>query len=187
MDKKIKSDILECCNLSVILWSMLQLMVRTRKDSVALNQLIADCIVLNLNEKEALEYIEKRFGKRLSPRTYYLRKKNVDILDNANQWIDGFTKTGQILTIHQIMDAAQKQFNDTNYRLYLEQHTESRNENLILKLKADLREQGLYILKLSDTTPIILKIKQVIDENEKNKNSSRYGIKQCEDRFLHVV
>ena len=145
-------------------------MARSQKDSKALNQLVADCALFNLNEKEALEYIEKRFGKRISARTYYSRKKSVDILDNANQWIDNFTKTGQVLVLHQIMDSAQKQFSDTNYQLYLEQQKESRNENLILKLKADLREQGLHIMKLGDTTPIILKVKQIASDNERNKN-----------------
>jgi hypothetical protein len=69
------------------------------------------------------------------------------------------------------MDAAQKQFNDT----FLEQQRESRNENIILKLKSDLREQGVYIMKLTDTTPVILNIKKISDENEKKFSKRSNG------------
>jgi hypothetical protein len=38
-------------------------LVRSKRDNDALNQLIADCVLYNSDEKEALEYIERRFGK----------------------------------------------------------------------------------------------------------------------------
>lgn len=165
---------------------MLQILVRTQKDNNALNQLIVDCIFYNLNEKEALDYIESRFGKPLSPRAYYLRKKKIDILHKANRWIETYTKKGQVLTLHQLMHTAQKQFSDTNHQLYLEQTREKRNENLILKLKADLREEGMHILKLSDSTPIILEVEQMFNENERNKIFLRNHTKRSEDRIPPV-
>jgi hypothetical protein len=50
------------------------------------------------------------------------------------------------------------------HQLYIEQHKENLDENLISKLMADLREQGLYINKLGDTKPVILQARKLLSD-----------------------
>lgn len=83
----------------------------------------------------------------------------IDIHDEAHKWIENFTKVGLLLTIHQLIDSAQKQYSDIMHQLYIEKNKEERDEYKIMKLRHDLREQGLYIVKLTDTTPVILQIR----------------------------
>lgn len=145
---------------------MLQILVRTQKDNNALNQLIVDCILYNLNEKEALDYIESRFGKALSPRAYYLRKKMIDIHDESQKWIENFTKVGLLVTIHQLIDSAQKQYSDIMHQLYIEKNKEKHDDYKMMKLRHDLREQGLYIMKLSDTVPVMLQVRKLLSNQK---------------------
>ena len=121
-------------------------------------------MLYNLDEKEGLEYIENRFGKAISPRTYYMRKKNLQVSNNSVEWAEYYTRVGLMVSFHELMDSAQKQYKDTMHQLYIEQQKENRNESLILKLKADLREQGVYILRLGDTTPVILQLRKLLSD-----------------------
>lgn len=73
-----------------------------------------------------------------------------------------------MVSFHELTDSAQKQYADTMHQHYIEQHKENRDENLILKLRADLREPGLYIIKLGDTTPVILQIRKLLSDRKYN-------------------
>jgi hypothetical protein len=64
------------------------------------------------------------------------------------------------------MDSAQKQYSDIMHQIYIEQNKEVRDEYKIMKLRHDLREQGLYIIRLSDTTPVILQIRKLLSNQK---------------------
>jgi hypothetical protein len=49
----------------------------TEKDKKGLQQLVRDCDIIGLTEVESLEYIEKRFGKKISRSNYYNIKSNL--------------------------------------------------------------------------------------------------------------
>ena len=49
----------------------------TEKDKKGLQQLVKDCEILGLTEQESLEYIQKRFGKKISRSNYYSIKSNL--------------------------------------------------------------------------------------------------------------
>lgn len=134
-------------------------------DSRFLTQLIIDCESYNLREKESLEYIEKRFGKRISRRTCYYYKNNVKNQENLRiqTWIDNHTRVGYFLYHKKIIESLEKSFNDTSIQLLIEiqKRNEERDENKILKLKAEQRESAEILTEFTLATPIILKIKEI--------------------------
>ena len=68
--------------------------------------------------------------------------------------------------IHKLMDSAQNQYSDIMRQLYIEKNKENPDDYKIMKLNHDLREQGLYIIKLSDTTPVIFQIRKLLFNQE---------------------
>jgi hypothetical protein len=68
----------------------------------------------------------------------FSKKSNVNVIQSYIIKFINYQKTGIVLNLHKMVDAAQKQFTDTLRQLYREAQKESRDESIILKLKADL-------------------------------------------------
>src|SRR5688572_8900987 len=107
----------------------------TRYQSHFLNELIKDCMTFRLNEKEAMNYVRIRFGERISPKTYYIRKSKLQSDTSANIWLSNFTKIGFLIKHKKLLEDVDLVLEESLHQLYMELQCQNRNELLIIKLK----------------------------------------------------
>ena len=129
----------------------------TSRDQKAINQLVSDCNMYNLNEKEALEYIKQRLGKEISGRTYRRYSKNLANDETTLNWINQYTKIGFLMTHKGIMDVINTLQTDTlrDYLIENSKPYEQKNHSRIQLYRNSLRENSKLLTELSDGTPII--------------------------------
>jgi len=126
----------------------------------------------NFNETDALDYIKTRFGKAISGRTYRRYKRNLENGNASQEWMKHFTRTGFVVTHQLVFEGARRLLESSMRRLFEEENGGgSANENLILKLKQEIREELKLVTELSIGTPILDNIKAQIDDatNKYNK------------------
>ena len=138
------------------------------RDQQAISQLIVDCNMYNLNEKEALQYIKQRLGREISGRTYRRYSKNLANDETTLNWINQYTKIGFLITHKGIMDVINTLQTDI-LRDYLTENSkpyEEKNHLRIQLYRNSLRENSKLLAELSDGSPIIAQIKARIDKAE---------------------
>ena len=140
-----------------------------------LSKLISDCITFRLTETEALNYIEKEYGKPISSRNYYLVKSKLESEDSSQIWLDEFARIGFVQHFRKLFDDSIKIHDDSLNRLYIEATKSNRNETLILDLKKDARENIRLLFELCDSSPIIAAIKAKIQQNSNSVNCYKKG------------
>ena len=127
----------------------------TETENKLLNELVKDCITYRLEEKEALQYIAIRF-KQVSLSSYKHRKAKV-LSEDANQmWLNHFTRIGFVQHHKEQIETIQKIQDDSLRQVFIETNRSNRNENTILRLKNDIRENAKLLSELGLGTPIIL-------------------------------
>jgi hypothetical protein len=144
----------------------------TGRDQEVINQLIVDCNMYNLNEKESLEYIKQRLGKEISGRTYRRYCKHIGNDEATQNWINQYTKIGFLITHKEIMDVIDTLQKDT-LRDYLTENSkpyEEKNHSRIQMYRNLLRENSKLLSDLSAGSPIISQVKARIDEAESRAN-----------------
>lgn len=111
----------------------------SEKDNKALTILVEDSILYGFSEKESIEYITKRFGKKISTSFYYSKKRNIEAGKQADQWLTYFTKSDFILHHKQLLDSINMIQQDNFKRLVreLDKPYEEQNEFKILAIKRD--------------------------------------------------
>ena len=140
----------------------------TTGQNFILNKLVTDCITFGLKTKEALKYIEIEFGQPYPERSYTRRRAKLQSEDTSNLWLNYFTRIGFLQQHRKLMDDIQKIHDDSLNRYFYEsiKSREERNEDLILKLKADIRENAKLLAEFTLSTPIISAIKQKLREKD---------------------
>jgi len=142
---------------------------RKKGPSDFLNKLVSDCITFRLKEKEALEYIRLEFGEPISKRSYWDRRRRILSDNSQKSWMDWFSSVGFAQTHRRQTEDVENINNDSIHRLYQLTHQnilgkiERVDENLILKLKDDIRQNIKLLAELSEATPVILAIKKRIE------------------------
>lgn len=146
----------------------------TRTENLFLTELIKDCITYNLKEQEALAYIETRFRK-ISLDSYRHRKCKTQSDASTNLWLNHFTRIGFITNQKKQIETIQKVQQDSLRQLLIEtsRRLADRNEDIILKLKSDIRENTKLLSELSLGMPIISAIKAKLEEKNKNEMIQR--------------
>jgi len=142
----------------------------TKRDKDALNQLVLDCSIYNFNEEEALGYIKTRFGKQISGRTFRRYKMNLEDGNVSQKWMSYFTRAGFAVTQQQLVECAKKILESSMRRLLQEENKENQDDNLILKLKEEIRKDLELVCNLSFGTPIISNIKTQADNAHSKYN-----------------
>ena len=141
-------------------------------DSRFLNELIGDCYTFDLDAKTALEYINIKFGKKISISTYQLRKAKVSSEGNVQRFLNNYTRIGYVQNHKEAIEHIKMINKDSTAQLYREINRKSnRNERLILQLKEDIRENTKLLSELSLGTPIIAGIKAKMQQLEKEKHA----------------
>jgi len=169
----------------------------SKRERVAMPQLCWDCMQLGFDEKESLIFINSRLGRDttgtvkgkgrgITAGTYYYYKRQVTSGEYTNDWLSDFTRVGYVVSHHKLIKTAEEQYHDIVKRLWIEENKtiadpisglrkEARDEYKIMRLRADLREQGKYIAQLNDTTPIVAQVRRVLLENENAKSITQHG------------
>jgi hypothetical protein len=143
----------------------------TTRDKDSLNQLVLDCSLYNFSEKDALQYIETRFGKAISGRTYRRYKSSLENGNITQEWMKYFTRTGFVLTHQQVFQGAKYLLESSMRRLSEEENrTGPKDDNFILKLKQEIREELHFVSELSLGTPILDNIISQRDNQDKKYN-----------------
>jgi hypothetical protein len=137
----------------------------TETESKFLNELVLDCITYRLSKDEALQYIETRFH-RISESSYKQRKASVLSDESTQVWLNHFTRIGFVQHHKEQIEVIQKVQADSLRQLFTETSKENRNENLILRVKNDIRENAKLLSELGLGTPIISAIKSKIQDAE---------------------
>ena len=114
-----------------------------------IEQLVLDCDIYNLREKNALEYIKTRLGRKISGRTY--RRYKARMLDGnlTRDWMNYFTRTGFLVQHHQLFSCARHLLESSMKRLLQEDNKELPDDNLMLHLRQDVRDNMKAVGELS--------------------------------------
>jgi hypothetical protein len=140
----------------------------TGRDQQVINQLIVDCNIYSLNEKESLQYIRQRLGRSISGRTYRRYRQALNNDEITQSWINQYAKVGFLTTYKEIFDVIDIIQKDT-LRDYLAENSkpyEEKNHARIQTYRNSLRENSKLLSDLSAASPIIAQIKARIDRAE---------------------
>ena len=124
-----------------------------------LYQLVWDCEQYGLSEAEALVYIRMRYGKKISPRSYYDYKKEIDSGEHTFQWLNDFTRVGFVVSHQGLIENTRRILKSSNRRLLLEERKEHPDDHLIVKLKEDIRQSLKLLEGFNLGTPVISAIR----------------------------
>ena len=129
-----------------------------------MEQLVPDCDIYNFREKDALEYIKRRLGRAVSGRTY--RRYKARMLDGnlTRDWMNYFTRTGFLVQHHQLFSCARHLLESSMRRLLEEENKESPDDNLMLHLRQDVRDNMKVVNELSTAPAVISQLDSKICE-----------------------
>ena len=133
-----------------------------------LDKLVTDCITYRLTEKEAHKYIEEEYGKPISSKTYFTIKSKLESQSEeiSQLWLNEFTRIGFVQHHKKLMDNLERIYEDNLNRFFIESRKEPRNEELILKLNANIRDNTTLLSNLSMGSPIIASVKAKLQRYE---------------------
>lgn len=135
-------------------------------DNKLLNELVKDCITYKLTETEALEYIQKRYGKKISIASYKRRKALFKSDLSTQIWLNDFTRIGYVINHRQHMERINKICDDSMHQLQKEISKPNRDERKIIALKVSIMESTKLLVELDMGTPIISAIKTKLEKKE---------------------
>ena len=147
----------------------------TEKDHKAIVQLVADCDMYNLSEKEALEYIRQRLGKEISGRTYRRYSKNLNNDESIQKWVHQHIKVGFLTKHKKIIDVVDTIQKDTlrDYMIENSKPYEQKNHMRIQKYRDSLRENSKMLQELTLGSPIVAQIKAQLEQYKSEPNEFR--------------
>lgn len=142
-------------------------MAITDTENRFLNSLVQDSIIYNLSIAESLEYIKTRF-KEISEACYKKRKAHALSEGSTNVWLNHFTRIGFVKTHKEQIEYIQRLQDDSLRQFFAESIQQPRNEDKILKLKQDIRDNTKLLSELGLGTPIIGAIKSKLQSQEQD-------------------
>ena len=140
----------------------------TNTEDKFLNELVKDCITYRLTENEALQYIERRF-KHISISSYKHRKARLLNGNQSQMWLEYFNRIGFVESHKRHIEDVQRLQNDSMYRFFeMIQDRTKYDDEKVLKLKHDIRENIKLLSDLGLGTPIVSAIKSKLKQNPKS-------------------
>ena len=140
----------------------------TETENKFLNSLVVDSIIYRLSTEESLSYIQTRF-KKISEASYKKRKAAVLSDESTQVWLNYFTRIGFVQHHKEQMEHIQRVEEDSMLQFFVETIKRNRNEDRILKLKQDIRDNVKLLSELGLGTPIISAIKAKLERQEDAK------------------
>jgi hypothetical protein len=134
-------------------------------DKKLLNELVKDCITYKLTESEALQYIELRYGKKISVRSYKRRKAFVKSDTSTQLWLNHFTRVGFVKSHQGHLNSINKIRDELMHQLEKEiSNKNNRDEDKILKIIDRIMEATKLLVGLDMGSPIIAEIKAKLEQ-----------------------
>ena len=140
----------------------------TETENKFLNSLVVDSIIYRLSTEESLSYIQTRF-KKISEASYEKRKAYVLSDESTQIWLNHFTRIGFVQHHKEQMEHIQRVEEDSMLQFFVETIKGNRDEDRILKLKQDIRDNVKLLSELGLGTPIISAIKAKLERQEDAK------------------
>jgi hypothetical protein len=134
----------------------------TETENKFLNSLVVDSIIYRLSTEESLSYIQTRF-KKISEASYKKRKAAVLSDESTQAWLNYFTRIGFVQHHKEQMEHIQRVEEDSMRQFFVETIKGNRNEDRILKLKQDIRDNVKLLSELGLGTPVISAIKAKLE------------------------
>jgi len=134
----------------------------TETENKFLNSLVVDSIIYRLSTEESLSYIQTRF-KKISEASYKKRKAAVLSDESTQVWLNHFTRIGFVQHHKEQMEHIQRVEEDSMLQFFVETIKRNRNEDRILKLKQDIRDNVKLLSELGLGTPVISAIKAKLE------------------------
>jgi hypothetical protein len=134
----------------------------TETENKFLNSLVVDSIIYRLSTEESLSYIQTRF-KKISEASYKKRKAAVLSDESTQVWLNYFTRIGFVQHHKEQMEHIQRVEEDSMLQFFVETIKGNRNEDRILKLKQDIRDNVKLLSELALGTPVISAIKAKLE------------------------
>ena len=133
-----------------------------------LDKLVTDCITYSLTEKETHRYIEEEYGKPKSSKTYFTIKSRLESQSEVTSqlWLNEFTRIGFVQHHRKLIDNLERIYEDNLNRFFIESRKEPRNDELILKINANIRENTRLLCELGLGSPIIAAVKAKLQRYE---------------------
>jgi mevalonate kinase len=147
---------------------LILIMPITETENKFLNSLVVDSIIYRLSTEESLSYIQTRF-KKISEASYKKRKAAVLSDESTQVWLNYFTRIGFVQHHKEQMEHIQRVEEDSMRQFFVETIKGNRNEDRILKLKQDIRDNVKLLSELGLGTPIISAIKAKLERQEDAK------------------
>ena len=119
----------------------------TETENKFLNSLVVDSIIYRLSTEESLSYIQTRF-KKISEASYEKRKAAVLSDESTQVWLNHFTRIGFVQRHKEQMEHIQRVEEDSMLQFFVETIKGNRNEDRILKLKQDVRDNVKLLSEL---------------------------------------
>jgi hypothetical protein len=144
----------------------------TKEQKHLIKQCMIDAQIMGLSEYETIEYVKSRLDLDFSEGSYKKFRSEVLNDDDSNvQWISYYARKGFVeFYLKRIteMEMIQK---ETFNQWFIETNkpNSQKDKNLILKLIAELRANNQQLTSLGMVTPIIATIKNIIDDDKKDK------------------
>jgi hypothetical protein len=147
---------------------LILIMPITETENKFLNSLVVDSIIYRLSTEESLSYIQTRF-KKISEASYKKRKAAVLSDESTQVWLNYFTRIGFVQHHKEQMEHIQRVEEDSMLQFFVETIKRNRNEDRILKLKQDIRDNVKLLSELGLGTPVISAIKAKLERQEDAK------------------
>ena len=138
-----------------------------KEQRLLLRKLCGDCIAYGLKNEAELLYVKQQLGVSVDIRTINRYKSELRSDDSTRQWYSDFARINFVRNHQKILDDLERLYDDTNRRIFEEGLKSPRQEGLIIRLKADLKETMLMLHEFGTDTPVMDAIRQKIDGNKK--------------------
>jgi hypothetical protein len=134
--------------------------------NLLLHKLIGDCISFDLKPQEAVEYIRVELGEPLTYRSIARRKAKLLTEEKVQDWLNNFTRIGFVRLHKEQMEDLERMKRDYMKRYFEETIKRPRNENLILKIREDIRQTMWMMSQFSLGSPVIAALKGGVQQIE---------------------
>ena len=125
--------------------------------------IIQDCITYRLREKEALEYIEQRYGQSISRGHYFRLKKHIESDEELNYYFDYHARIGFVKDQRDRANEIKSVMTELMRRWFLLSKEKYSDIYKIVRLAEAIINASKRLEEISLANPVIAKIKAKID------------------------
>ena len=148
----------------------------TKEQKHLIRQCMLDSDIMSLGKQETIDYVKSRLNLDFSEGSY--KKFRSEVLNDETitmQWISYYARQGFVEFYRKRIQEMEMIQKETLKQWHIEMNKPDlqKDNNLIVKLVAELRANNQQLTSLGMVTPIIATIKNLIDKKEdKNKEEN---------------